>query len=315
MLDQIKGLHHVTSMASDARGRTTRSSPTRSACAGSRRRSISTRPTSTTSTTATRPARPGSVMTYFPFPNIGARPRRRRRGRHAPSSRCRRASLGFWRERLAAQGVTGLAEDRQLRRDAADLRRARRRRLRAGRGRGRPARRWTERRRSGRRTRSAASTRRLAAAARRRRHRGAAELHGLRARSSSDGEVTRLASTRSGNGADVIDLEALPGARRARPGAGSVHHVAFAVADRAAQLAGAQGADGHRLPGDAGDRPRLFLGDLLPHARRRAVRGRHQRAGLRPRRGRRASRRGAEAAAAARASARMARRATWSRSA
>lgn len=39
-----------------------------------------------------------------------------------------------------------------------------------------------------------------------------------------------------GNGADVIDLETFPGAGRGREGAGSVHHVAFAVEDRAAQL-------------------------------------------------------------------------------
>ena len=46
---------------------------------------------------------------------------------------------------------------------------------------------------------------------------------------------TRLASAR-GNGADVVDLEVVPSAERAREGAGSVHHVAFAVEDRAAQL-------------------------------------------------------------------------------
>lgn len=39
-----------------------------------------------------------------------------------------------------------------------------------------------------------------------------------------------------GNPADVIDLEALPDGPAARQGAGSVHHIAFAVADRAAQL-------------------------------------------------------------------------------
>ena len=39
-----------------------------------------------------------------------------------------------------------------------------------------------------------------------------------------------------GNGADVVDIETLPGAPRAGLGAGSVHHIAFAVPDRAAQL-------------------------------------------------------------------------------
>jgi glyoxalase family protein len=41
----------------------------------------------------------------------------------------------------------------------------------------------------------------------------------------------------NGNGANVLDLESLPSAGRARQGAGSVHHIAFAVPDRAAQLA------------------------------------------------------------------------------
>lgn len=39
-----------------------------------------------------------------------------------------------------------------------------------------------------------------------------------------------------GNGADFIDIETLPEVERAALGAGSVHHIAFAVADRAAQL-------------------------------------------------------------------------------
>lgn len=38
-----------------------------------------------------------------------------------------------------------------------------------------------------------------------------------------------------GNGADHIDLEEVPGLDKAGSGAGSVHHIAFAVADRAAQ--------------------------------------------------------------------------------
>jgi glyoxalase family protein len=51
----------------------------------------------------------------------------------------------------------------------------------------------------------------------------------------TQGDVTRYAIA-GGNGADVIDLEVLPGANAARQGAGSVHHIAFAVENRAAQL-------------------------------------------------------------------------------
>ena len=39
-----------------------------------------------------------------------------------------------------------------------------------------------------------------------------------------------------GNAADTIDLEELPSGSAAGQGAGSVHHIAFAVEDRAAQL-------------------------------------------------------------------------------
>src|SRR5690606_39099484 len=49
-----------------------------------------------------------------------------------------------------------------------------------------------------------------------------------------DGRLVRLA-IRDGNGADHVDIEELPDVERAREGAGSVHHVAFAVRDRAAQ--------------------------------------------------------------------------------
>jgi glyoxalase family protein len=55
-------------------------------------------------------------------------------------------------------------------------------------------------------------------------------------RAERSGDVTRYVHP-DGNGADLIDLETVPGARHAALGAGSVHHVAFAVPDRAAQLA------------------------------------------------------------------------------
>ncbi|WP_341367988.1 ring-cleaving dioxygenase [Yoonia sp. BS5-3] len=49
------------------------------------------------------------------------------------------------------------------------------------------------------------------------------------------GPVTRLAVP-GGNGADIIDLEVCPDGRLGAQGAGSVHHVAFAVENRARQL-------------------------------------------------------------------------------
>ena len=43
-----------------------------------------------------------------------------------------------------------------------------------------------------------------------------------------DGGISRLVVP-GGNGADAIDIETVPGAQRAKQGAGSVHHVAFSV--------------------------------------------------------------------------------------
>ena len=49
------------------------------------------------------------------------------------------------------------------------------------------------------------------------------------------GDTTRFAIA-NGNGADTIDIEKIPSAEAANQGAGSVHHIAFAVENRARQL-------------------------------------------------------------------------------
>ncbi len=49
------------------------------------------------------------------------------------------------------------------------------------------------------------------------------------------GDITRYV-IEGGNEADRIDIQAIPDANGAMQGAGSVHHIAFAVEDRAAQL-------------------------------------------------------------------------------
>ncbi len=50
-----------------------------------------------------------------------------------------------------------------------------------------------------------------------------------------DGNIVRFAVP-NGNEANVIDIETIPSAGRADQGAGSVHHIAFAVENRARQL-------------------------------------------------------------------------------
>ena len=98
------------------------------------------------------------------------------------------------------------------------------------------------------------------------------------------GEVTRYLRE-GGNGADVVDLETLPGAPRAGLGAGSVHHIAFAVPDRAAQLEVRKGLvdTGYQVT-PVIDRD-YFWSIYFRTPGRRALRGGDQRAGLRPRRG------------------------------
>ena len=64
----------------------------------------------------------------------------------------------------------------------------------------------------------------------------------------SDGGLTRF-HLPGGNGARRIDIETLPDSRPAGQGAGSVHHIAFAVENREAQLEvrGALMDAGHRV--------------------------------------------------------------------
>jgi glyoxalase family protein len=50
------------------------------------------------------------------------------------------------------------------------------------------------------------------------------------------GNIRRFSLKGDGNGAHLIDIETLPVLNQARLGAGSVHHVAFSVDDRSAQL-------------------------------------------------------------------------------
>ena len=110
MLNQIKGLHHVTSMASDARANNAFFTDT----LGLRRVKKTVNfdaPDVYHLYYGDEVGTPGSVMTYFPFPNIGRRPARAPARSGRPSSPCRRArsasGASGWRRRAS----TGLAED------------------------------------------------------------------------------------------------------------------------------------------------------------------------------------------------------------
>jgi glyoxalase family protein len=231
MLDQIKGLHHVTSMAKDAHENNeffTRK-------LGLRRVKKTVNfdaPDVYHLYYADEFGTPGSVMTYFPFPNIG-------KGRHGVGEvgttvfSVPEGSLDYWEKRLAEQGVTGLKREetfgeKRLRFDGPD-----------GDGfafvedKGDSRAPWSK---GG--VPDDEAVRGFHSVALRLKDGGRTEellkFMGYQEADQSGG--TKRFAIKNGNGADVVDIETLPGAPFADLGAGSVHHVAFAVEDRARQL-------------------------------------------------------------------------------
>src|SRR5689334_4884822 len=109
MLDQIKGLHHVTSMAKDARQNNQFFTDT----LGLRRVKKTVNfdaPDVYHLYYGDEAGTPGSVMTYFPFPNIG-------KGRQGVGEVGRtvfsvpEGTLGWWQETLTKHGVGGLKQE------------------------------------------------------------------------------------------------------------------------------------------------------------------------------------------------------------
>lgn len=231
MLDQIKGLHHVTSMAKDARENNHFFTDT----LGLRRVKKTVNfdaPDVYHLYYADERGTPGTVMTYFPFPNIG-------KGRHGVGEvgttafAVPQGSLDWWREHLAGQGVKGLTSEERFGEkrlafegpdadgfalvEVKDDERA-------------P---WLK---GG--VPDEEAIRGFHSVSMRLRDAGrTAELLKFMGYEKVDeaGAIQRLA-LEHGNGANVVDIETLPGAPFADLGAGSVHHVAFAVDNREKQL-------------------------------------------------------------------------------
>ncbi|MCR4267064.1 ring-cleaving dioxygenase [Nitratireductor sp. ZSWI3] len=232
MLTQIEGIHHVTSMARDAQVTDRFITGT----LGLRRVKKTVNfdaPDVYHLYYANGIGQPGTVMTYFPFPQIV--PGRRGAGEVGTTVfSVPEGSLGYWAKRLEDQGVGGLKPEarfgeQRLRFDGAD-----------GDGfalvetKGDPRAPWDSAD-----VAPEAAIRGFHSASLVLHDRGGTqallELMGYRPDAEEDG-VLRL-SRADANGAGVIDLETRPDAPMARQGAGSVHHIAFAVADDAAQLA------------------------------------------------------------------------------
>jgi len=244
MLQRINGLHHVTSLAADAR----RNNRFFTRTLGLRR----------VKTTVNFDAphvyhlyygdergRPGTVMTYFPFP--GADRGVRGTGEASVTEFSVPAgSTEAWQARLRADGVQGIAAERvfgetRLRLDGPDGESLALVEV-AGDARA-P---WT-----GGGVPADIAIRGFRGVRLLLRD-GAAmgDLLGFMGycEAARDGALTRYVRG-GGNGADCVDIEVAPGATEAVQGAGSVHHVAFSVADRAAQreTRDALVAAGHRV--------------------------------------------------------------------
>jgi glyoxalase family protein len=231
MLKQIKGLHHVTSMASSAQQNNDFFTKT----LGLRRVKKTVNfdaPDVYHLYYGDEIGTPGSVMTYFPFPNIGAgRPGAGEVGETYFA--VPKGALDYWKNRLENNNVSGLSEigafgEKRLRfhgpdQDAFSLIEVD----------GDPRDGWAHGDIG-----SAEAIKGFHGASLRLKDDGATKellrFMGYDEVDSKD-EWSRFAIS-GGNGADFIDIETLPQARFAQQGAGSVHHIAFAVDDRAAQL-------------------------------------------------------------------------------
>lgn len=231
MLTQIQGLHHVTSMAGDARANNDFFTRT----LGLRRVKKTVNfdaPDVYHLYYGNGAGTPGTVMTYFPFPNI-AKGRAGAGEVSVTAFAVPRGALDYWRDRLAAANAGPLGDNTRFgeRRldftgpdgDAfalvetdSDMREP-----------------WT-----GAGVPDDAAIRGFHSVSLRLRDSAATgELLRFMGYAPVDnaGGIERLAVA-GGNGAGVVDLEAVASADPARLGAGSVHHVAFAVPDGVAQL-------------------------------------------------------------------------------
>lgn len=231
MLTQIKGLHHMTSLAADAR----ENNAFFTEVLGLRRVKKTVNfdaPDVYHLYYGDEVGTPGSVMTYFPFPNM-------MRGRYGAGEigetvfSVPDGSLDFWADRLQHYNVHGLEKE--------DVFGEKRLRFQNPDGEGfalaeisdDPRAQWTT---------DAIGTdhaiRGFHSAGMRLQDTGAmSELLGFMGYQHVDTKdnVARFA-VEDGTGANTIDLHSVPGASMAQQGAGSVHHIAFSVENRAAQL-------------------------------------------------------------------------------
>lgn len=231
MIKEIKGLHHVTSLASDA----SENNRFFTDVLGLRRVKKTVNfdaPEVYHLYYGDAKGTPGSVMTYFPFPGMPkGRPGTGEVGITAFS--VPEGSIGFWKDRLVSKSVDGIKQSEAfgqkrldfagpdgdgfaLVEDAKDDREP-----------------WTSEISSDEAIRGFHS-----AAIRLRDDGGMSELLTFMGYDLSEtDEGTKRFRVGDGHAAQIIDVETMPSISAAGQGAGSVHHIAFAVENREKQLA------------------------------------------------------------------------------
>lgn len=231
MLNQIKGLHHVTSFA----GNPNRNNAFFTKTLGLRRVKKTVNfdaPDVYHLYYGDGQGTPGSVMTYFPFPHIGqGRPGVGEVGTTVFS--VPEKSLGFWKQRLGAAGVEGLSEDESFGAPRLQFTGADGDSFALVEHKGDDRKPWLS---AG--IPEEAAIRGFHSTMLRLKDDGAtAELLRFMGYEEAEGSAgVRRFLVNGGRGAGTIDIETAPGANAARPGSGSVHHVAFAVENRERQL-------------------------------------------------------------------------------
>jgi len=231
MLNQIKGLHHVTALAGDAADNNAFYTHT----LGLRRVKKTVNfdePSVYHLYYGDEAGSPGTIMTYFPFPHIV-------RGRPGTGEvgttvfAVPEGSLGFWEARLAAAHAGNLERGESFGQKRLTFRGPDGDGLAVVEVPGDTRAPWI-----GGGIGADEAIRGFHSASLRLKDAGATEAllkYMGYTEAERHGEIKRLVLP-GGNGADFIDIETLPGVAPAGQGAGSVHHVAFAVPDRAAQL-------------------------------------------------------------------------------
>lgn len=229
MIKDINGLHHVTSLASDAQVNNDFFTKT----LGLRRIKKTVNfdaPEVYHLYYGDEAGTPGSVMTYFPFP--GARRGRAGTGEVGETAfAVPHGALTFWQDRLSRQGVGGLVREERFGEQRLTL---------AGPDGDGFALVETDDARTPWRHGDVPEDHAIRGfhSVSMRLADGGANAELLRFMGYEDagqhGAISRFVMP-GGNGANVVDIETLENAPEAHQGAGSVHHIAFSVNDRQAQ--------------------------------------------------------------------------------